>query len=75
MDFKCNKINDKIRPGGGMMRNYEKEVAWRKKKYNEIRANIDRKLAEDLREKLKEDKKTIAQWITEEATDYLQKNS
>lgn len=54
-----------------MSRNYKKERKWQLRKYNEIRANIDRKLGLQLRQKLKEEKKTIASWITEHAENYV----
>ena len=56
-----------------MGRNYKKEREWQLKKYNEIRANIDKNLGLELRQKLKEEKKTIASWITENAKNYVNK--
>lgn len=53
------------------MRNYAKENAWKKEKYDEIRANIDKKLGSELRLKLKKENKTIAEWIRECAEKYL----
>lgn len=49
------------------MRNYQKEREWANKKYDEIRANIDKELGTQLREKLKQENKTIAQWVKENA--------
>lgn len=49
------------------MRNYKKEREWANKKYDEIRANIDKELGTRLREKLKQENKTIAQWVKENA--------
>lgn len=49
------------------MRNYKKEREWSNKKYDEIRANIDKELGTRLREKLKQEHKTIAQWVKENA--------
>lgn len=57
-----------------MSRNYEKERKWQLKKYDQIRANIDKELGTELRTKLKEDGKSIASWVTENAKKYLQKN-
>lgn len=57
-----------------MARNYEKEREWQLKKYDEIRANINKELGTELRKKLKEDNKSIASWITENAKKYLEKN-
>ena len=55
------------------MRNYEKEREWQLKKYDQIRANIDKELGTELREKLKNEGKTIASWVTENAKKYLKK--
>ena len=49
------------------MRNYKKEREWANKKYDEIRANIDKELGTRLREKLKQENKTIAQWVKDNA--------
>lgn len=57
-----------------MARNYEKEREWQLKKYDQIRANIDKELGTELREKLKNEGKTIASWVTENAKKYLKKN-
>lgn len=56
---------------GEYMRNYKKEREWANKKYDEIRANIDKELGTRLREKLKQENKTIAQWVKENAEEYL----
>jgi hypothetical protein len=53
------------------MRNYKKEVEWRKNRYTEIKANIDKKLGENLKEKIKKENKTISGWIAEKAREYL----
>ena len=53
------------------MRNYENEAEWQRKKYDSIRAYIDKDLGYKLREKLKKENKTIASWITESAREYL----
>lgn len=55
------------------MRNYKKENDWKKNKYTEVRANIDKELGLELKNKLKENNKTIASWITENAKKYLNK--
>ena len=57
-----------------MSRNYKKEREWQLKKYDQIRANIDKNLGTELRDKLKKDGKSIASWITENAKNYLNKN-
>ena len=54
-----------------MGRNYKKESEWQKKKYDLIKANIDKDLGSKLRLKLKREKKTIAYWITRNAEDYV----
>lgn len=56
-----------------MARNYEKEREWQLKKYDQIRANIDKELGTELREKLKKERKTVAGWVTENAKKYLKK--
>lgn len=53
------------------MRNYQKEREWQVKKYDQIRANIDKELGTELREKLHKENKTIAGWITENAKRYV----
>lgn len=57
-----------------MARNYEKEREWQLKKYDQIRANIDKKLGTALREKIKSEGKSIASWVTENAKKYLKEN-
>ena len=55
-----------------MARNYQKEREWKIKKYDEIRANIDKELGVKLRLKLKQENKTIASWIKENAETYIE---
>ena len=50
--------------------NKKKERDWQLKKYDQIRANIDKNLGTELRKKLKEDRITIAGWVTENAKKY-----
>lgn len=57
-----------------MARNYEKEREWQLKKYDQIRANIDKDLGTALREKIKSEGKSIASWVTENAKKYLKEN-
>jgi hypothetical protein len=57
-----------------MTRNYKKEREWQLQKYDQIRANIDKQLGTELRTKLKNEGKSIASWITENAKKYLEKN-
>lgn len=56
-----------------MARDYKKEREWKIKKYDEIRANIDKELGTLLREKLKKENITIASWITTNAKKYIAK--
>lgn len=56
-----------------MARNYGKEREWQLKKYDQIRANIDKELGTELRNQLKKDGKSIASWVTENAKKYLKK--
>lgn len=53
------------------MRDYKKELKWKKQKYDEIRANIDINLGKKLREKLKENSETIAGWVTKKAREEI----
>lgn len=57
-----------------MARNYEKEREWQLKKYDQIRANIDKELGTALRKKIKSEGKSIASWVTENAKKYLKEN-
>ena len=57
-----------------MSRNYQKESEWAKTKYTRILADIDKKLGIELKEKLKNDGKSISGWITENAKKYLRKS-
>ena len=56
-----------------MSRNYEKERKWQLNKYDQIRANIDKDLGTELRKKLKEEGKSIASWVTDNAKKYIKK--
>ena len=57
-----------------MSRNYKKENEWKKNKYEEVRGNIDKELGMQLKETLKTQGKSIAEWITENAKEYIEKN-
>ena len=57
-----------------MARDYKKEREWQIKKYDQIRANIDKELGTELREKLEKEGKSVANWVTENAKKYLKKN-
>lgn len=56
-----------------MARNIKKEYDWSKQKYETIFARIEKKLGLELKQKLKEDKISTAEWITENAKKYLKK--
>jgi len=56
------------------MRNYKKENEWKKNKYEEVRGNIQKELGIELKEILKSQGKSIAEWITENAEEYIKKN-
>ena len=47
-----------------MSRNIKKEYEWSKQKYTRILGDIDKQLAEELKNKLKEENKSIDIWIT-----------
>lgn len=55
-----------------MSRNLKKEYEWSKNKYTRILGDIDKELAEKLKEQLKKENKSIASWITECAKKYLE---
>lgn len=54
-----------------MSRNYTGEYNWKKKKYVEIRANIERDLGIALKLKLQKNNESIADWIRNNAKKYL----
>ena len=56
-----------------MSRDYKKENEWKRNKYEEVRGNIDKELGIELKELLKKQGKSIAEWITENATEYIKK--
>lgn len=56
-----------------MNRNTKKEYEWSKQKYTRILGDIDKELGDELKEKLKNEGKSIASWITENAKRYLKK--
>lgn len=57
-----------------MARDTKAEYKWAKQKYTRILGDIDKELGDALKEKLKEDKKSVASWITDNAKKYLKKN-
>lgn len=56
------------------MRDYKKEREKAKEKYTRILGDIDKKLGEELKQKLKEENISIASWIAENARKYLKKD-
>ena len=56
-----------------LSRNIKKEYQWSKTKYTRILGDIDKELGENLKKKLKEENKSIASWITDNAKRYLKK--
>lgn len=54
-----------------MTRNYEKEAAWLKSKYTDLRARVDKTLADDLKKSLEESNITYAQWLKNQIAAYL----
>lgn len=56
-----------------MSRNYQKENEWAKNKYTRILGDIDKDIGNKLKAKLKEENKSIAKWIEENAINYLNK--
>ena len=56
------------------MRNLKSEAEWKKKKYERILADIDKELGVKLKQKLLEEKKSVASWITENAKKYLKED-
>ena len=57
-----------------MSRNIKKEYDWSKQKYETIFARIEKQLGLELKERLKKDGKSTAEWITENAKKYLKKS-
>lgn len=57
-----------------MARNIEKEYDWSKQKYEPIFARIEKQLGLELKQKLKDEGKSTAEWITENAKKYLKKS-
>ena len=55
------------------MRNYKNESKWKRNKYDEIRAHIEKELGAELRKKLKANDETIAGWIRQQAIDYIER--
>ena len=57
-----------------MNRNTKKEYEWSKQKYTRKHGDIDKELRDKIKEKLKNEEKSIASWITDCAKKYLKKN-
>ena len=56
------------------MRNLKKETEWRKNKYKRFVVDIDKDIAEQFSEKLKNDGKAYSEWVKERIEKYLEKN-
>ena len=54
-----------------MARDYEKESAWRKKKYIRLVADVDAELGARFKEKLAADNLTYADWLREKIKETL----
>lgn len=57
-----------------MSRDTKKEYEWAKQKYTRILGDIDKELGDKLKEKLKNEGKSVASWITDNAKKYLKNN-
>ncbi len=57
-----------------MSRNIKKEYEWNRKRYTRILGDIDKELGNELKEKLKNEGKSVSGWITENAKKYLKKD-
>ena len=77
-DYKCIiyiiTLFNKIAIGGANLRNYKKEIKWSKEKYEQINARIEKELGQALKEKLKQENKTLAEWTRENAKKYLEED-
>lgn len=56
-----------------MPRNYEKEAAWLKKKYTDLRARVDKDQADALKSALEAEGITYAQWLKDQIKEYLER--
>ena len=56
-----------------MSRNFKKENEWRKNKYKRYVVDIEKDLAEEFSEKLKNDGKPYSIWVKENIKKYLKK--
>lgn len=54
-----------------MSRNYEKESQWMKNKYVDIRAKIDKSVAEPFKAKLSERGIPYAQWLKDRIAEFM----
>ncbi len=54
-----------------MARNYKKENEWQKNRYELISGRIEKETGKKLRIKLKKENLSVAKWIFQNATKYL----
>lgn len=55
------------------MRNYKKENEYNKRKYEHFSVCINKNLGIELKQKLKNENRSISNWITENAKDYIER--
>lgn len=53
------------------MRNYRKESEWMKQRYTELRAKLDKSIADPFKEKLLGQGITYSQWLKDRITKYM----
>ncbi len=56
-----------------MSRNLKKETEWRKTKYKRFVVDVDKDIAEQFQEKLKEENTTYSEWVKVHIKKYLKK--
>ena len=52
-------------------RNYQKEAEWSKERYTRLEIRIEKELGQQLKEKLKKENISIAEWTRKNAEDFL----
>ena len=55
------------------MRDYVKEYQWQLKKYDLIKVKVDKNLGKKFREKLKKENITMAKWLKDRISEYVDK--
>ena len=56
-----------------MSRNLKKETEWRKTKYKRFVVDVDKDIAEQFQERLKEENTTYSEWVKVHIEKYLKK--